>query len=127
MALAYRNQFGLLTAGLYDTYIDHVMSLTPKQRNKWHVLIKDENGVGRRMYFDGCFKIKTNRDVLLVGAPSTVRVLEQNLGQHLPGLHPEHPGHGYAFQERIYENRTDNHYRNRYVRVPTAPGEPVRG
>ncbi len=127
MALVYRSQFGMLTEERYDEYIAHVISLTPKQRKKWHILIKDENGVGRRMYFDGHFKIKTDRGIVHVGAPSTVEVFEQSAGQHLPGLHPEHPGRGDAFQERIAENRTGNHHRNRTVRVPTAPGEPVRG
>ena len=49
---------GLLTEERYDEYVNHVMSLTPKQRKKWHIMVKDERGVGRRMYYDGCFKIK---------------------------------------------------------------------
>ena len=48
MALA---NLGLLTEDRYDEYIDHVMSLTPKQRKKLHIMVKDENGVGRRMFF----------------------------------------------------------------------------
>ena len=122
-----RAAIGLLTEDLYDHYIEHVMSLTPKQRKKWHVIVKDEKGVGRRMYFDGYFKIKTERGIVGVGASSTVRAIEEGVGRRLPGLHPRHPGHGQAFQERINENRTGNHYRNRFVRIPTAPGEPVRG
>ena len=117
---------GLLTEDLYDQYIDEVMSLTPKQRKKWHVMLRDMNGVGRRMYFDGYFKIKTERGIVGVGAPSTVRAIEESAGERIPGLHPRHPGHGQAFQDRVNENLTGNHYRNRHVRIPTAPGEPVR-
>ena len=128
MALTFRSplDLGLLTEARYDEYINHVMSLTPKQRKKWHIMVKDERGVGRRMYFDGCFKIKTEHGVTLVGGPSSVQTIEESLGQHLRGLHPEHPGNGTPFQERIADNHTGNHYRNRKVRVPTAPGEPVR-
>ncbi len=91
------------------------------------MMIRDKRGVGRRRYFDGCFKIKTEHGIVLVGGPSSVQMIEQRLEQYLPGMHPEHPGHGRAFQERIAENRAGNHYRNRRVRVPTAPSEPVRG
>ena len=30
-------------------------------------------------------------------------------------------------RERIQQNHTGNHYRNKKLRIPTAPGEPVRG
>ena len=129
MALTFRSRsdIGMLTERRYEEYIEHVMSLTPKQRKKWHIMIRDERGIGRRMYFDGCFKIKTEHGVVLVGGPSSVQMIEESLEQRLPGLHPEHPGQGLPFLDRIVENRTGNHYRNRTVRVPTAPGEPVRG
>ena len=65
------SNLGLLTEERYDEYINHVMSLTPKQRKKWHIVVKDERGVGRRMYVDGCFKIKTEHGVILVGGPSS--------------------------------------------------------
>ena len=32
-----------------------------------------------------------------------------------------------AFRAEIQANYTGNHYRNHSVKVPTAPGEPVRG
>ncbi len=129
MAFTFRSglNLGLLTEERYDEYITVVMSLTPKQRKKLHIMVKDEHGVGHRMYFDGCFKIKTEHGVILVGGPSSVQTIEESLGQHLPGLHPDHPGKGNPFLERIAENHTGNHYRNRIVRVPTAPNEPVRG
>ena len=118
---------GLLTDDWYDQYIDHVMSLTPKQRKKWRVMIRDENGVGRRMYFDGCFQIKTESGIVFVGAPSTVHAIEESAGVRIPGLRARHPGHGQAFQDRVNENLTGNHYRQRYVRIRTEPGKPVRG
>ena len=79
------------------------------------------------MYFDGCFKIKAEHGVILIGGPSSVQMIEESLEQHLQGLHPEHPGQGRPFIERIAENHTGNQYRDRTVRVPTAPNEPVRG
>ena len=103
------------------------MSLTPKQRKKWHIMVKDERGVGRRMYYDGCFKIKFAEGIRLVGGPSTVQKIEESVGQRIAGFHPAHPGQGQAFQDRIAENHTGNHYRNRTVRVTSAPNEPVRG
>jgi hypothetical protein len=126
MAVRSPLDLGLLTEERYDEYINHVMSLPPKRRNKWHVMVRDARGVGRRMYFDGCFKIKTEHGINCIGAPSTVQVIEETLNRHLPGLHPEHPGHGSPFQERIAENHTGNHHRNRTVNVPTAPNQPVR-
>ena len=120
-------QIGLLTEDRYDQYIDEVMSVPPKQRNKWHVIVRDRNGVYRRMCYDGCFKIKTERGIVKVEAPSSARGTGEQIGKRLPGLHPRHPGQGEAFQERINDNLTGNHYKNRYYRIPTAPGEPVRG
>ena len=120
-------QIGLLTEDRYDQYIDEVMSLPPKQRKKWRITSRDLNGVKRRLYYDGCFKIQTERGIVNVGAPSSVRCVEELVGERVPALHARHPGHGEAFQARINENLTGNHYRNRYVRIPTAPGEPVRG
>ena len=118
---------GLLSEERYAEYINHVMSLTAKQRKKWHIMVKDERGVGRRMYFDRYFKINTEHGVLRVGGPSTVQTIEDTVGRKLPGLHPEHPGKGAPFLGVIAENHTGNHYRNKKVRVPTAPNEPVRG
>ena len=43
------------------------MSLTPTQRKKWHVMLKDMNGIGRRMYFDGYFRMKTEHWIVGVG------------------------------------------------------------
>ena len=75
----------------------------------------------------GGFFATQERGVVLVGGPSSVRAIEQDLERRMPGLHPQHPGQGRAFKERVSERRTGNHYRNRTVRVPTAANEPVRG
>jgi len=99
----------------YDRMLMHYSDVGPK---KFKFQLKGLDGAIRTVRFhkDLYFHYKEGGNMVLLNFISDR--LEAAFG---PMLNREE-------QQRIREaNYTGNHYRNHHVRVPTAPGQPVRG
>ena len=103
----------------HETYADmltHYANVGPK---KFKYQLKDLNGTIRTVRF--------HKDILFyIEKDGTTYVTIYDDERLVTALGFDFPSPEEA--ERIQQaNHTGNHHRNRYVRVPTAPGQPVRG
>ena len=103
---------------------------TARNPRKWKYQMVMGSGAYTKVWFDGQFRTKSCGEICtlvplskLVAMDRTGTLLKPHGGE--PGALPN--SHG-GFWERVDGNYTGNH-RSRpcHVKVPTAPGQPVRG
>jgi glucose-6-phosphate 1-dehydrogenase len=120
--------------------MNEVEALPPRKRSKWHKVIQDASGVKHKMYFiDRQLTFKHN-SIWIVVKPQgemdladTIEYANQSVQRQNERIFAaqQHGGFAAAFQEHerlVEEAATGNHHtKPRKVKIPTAPGQPVRG
>ena len=125
-----------ITDDTFDEMLEGLQYMGPGiHKFKWR--LHDETGVNNKVIYSkelGFHHLETTGEVWVFLPKSFVQgVLEAmdikeverefpGLMQHLQNL-PDEKEHA----ARVAQNRTGNHYRNKWLRIPVQPGQPVRG
>ena len=130
-----------MTDEVYNEWLQEVQTLKPRKQKNWQTWLRDQSGVKSRVRFNvetGEFgnyspaqeaRQHKKLSATWVQVTPISRVREDK-------YHPiSAVGHAFgvsdeagveALRAKTQANYTGNHYRNHSIKVPTAPGEPVR-
>ena len=132
-----------VTDEVYNEWLQEVKALKPRKQKNWQRWLRNQSGEKTRV----CFNVETGdfenyspaheaRQCKKLSA-TWVQVVPLSRWQKEIGYTPVSAvGHAFdvsdeageeALRAAMQANHTGNHYRNHSVKVPTAPGEPVRG
>ena len=109
----------IVSEDTFDRIIAAFLELPVKKRLKFKYALCDPTGARRSVHWDGEVYFYMNG-----GVRHHVACISGKFAAHRPDIAPFD---GEAFQDGVEAAATGNHYRNHHVRVPTQPGQPVRG
>ena len=131
-----------VTDEVYNEWLQEVKTLKPRKQNNWQSWLRNQRGEKSRVRFNvetGEFENyspahearqykKLSATWVQVIPMSRVREDEYHPLSAVGSAFGESDEAGVeALMAAMQANYTGNHYRNHSVKVPTAPGEPVRG
>ena len=122
---------------LVDEWRQEVNALPMRKRGKWKSWLEDKHGQRTRVryvpdtgHFENFYPSHVVHQCSWVRIFSTSEVRARDmrptsrLGE---AMYANDDGRRMALLAERDANHTGNHYRNHHIKVPTAPGEPVRG
>ena len=132
-----------VTDEVYNEWLQEVKALKPRKQKNWQSWLRNQSGEKTRV----CFNAETGdfenyspaheaRQCKKLSA-TWVQVVPLSRWRKENDYYPTSAvGHAFDVSDEVGEealraatqaNHTGNHYRNHSIKVPTAPGEPVRG
>ena len=131
-----------VTDKVYNEWLQSVKALKPRKQKHWQEWLRNQRGEKSRVRFNvetGEFEnyspAHEARQYKKLSA-TWVQVIPMSRVRE-DEYHPTSAvGHAFdvsdeageeALRAATQDNHTGNHYRNHSIKVPTAPGEPVRG
>ena len=132
-----------MTDEVHNEWLQEVKTLKPRKQKNWQGWLRNQRGEKTRVRFNvetGEFEnyspAHEDRQCEKLSA-TWVQVVPLSCWRKEIGYKPVSAvGHAFdvsdeageeAFRAATQANHTGNHYRNHSIKVPTAPGEPVRG
>ena len=131
-----------VTDEVYNEWLQEVTALKPRKQKNWQRWLRNQSGEKTRV----CFNVETGdfENYSPAHEARQCKKLLETWVQVVPLSRWRNEGYhctsavGFAFDvsDEVGEealraatqaNHTGNHYRNHSIKVPTAPGEPVRG
>ena len=131
-----------VTDEVYNEWLQEVKALKPRKQKNWQRWLRNQSGEKTRV----CFNVETGdfENYSPAHEARQFKKLSATWVQVVPlsrwrkeGYYPVSAvGHAFDVSDEVGEatlraatqaNHTGNHYRNHSIKVPTAPGEPVRG
>ena len=122
-----------VTDEVYNEWLQEVKALKPRKQQNWQSWLRNQRGEKTHVRFNtetGDFEnyspAHEARQCKKLSA-TWVQVIPMSRVRENE-YHPTSAvGHAFGVIDEAGANYTGNHYRNHSVKVPTAPGEPVRG
>ena len=131
-----------VTDEVYNQWLQEVKALKPRKQKNWQRWLRNQSGEKTRVRFNvetGDFEnyspAHEARQCKKLSA-TWVQVVPLSRWQKEKYYPTSAVGHAFDVSDEAGEealraatqaNHTGNHYRNHSIKVPTAPGEPVRG
>ena len=130
-----------VTDEVYNEWLQEVKALKPRKQKRWQGWLRNQRGEKSRIRFQSqewrlCTLISAHeaRERKKLSA-TWVQVVPLSRWRK-EGYPVSAVGHAFDVSDEVGEatlraatqaNHTGNHYRNHSIKVPTAPGEPLRG
>ena len=132
-----------VTDEVYNEWLQEVKALKPRKQKNWQSWLRNQRGEQTRVGFNVATgdaepysPAREARQCKTLLA-TWVQVVPLSRWRKEEGYYPTSAvGHAFDVSDEVGEealraatqaNHTGNHYRNHSIKVPTAPGEPVRG
>ena len=124
---------------IVDEWRQEVNALPMRKRGKWKGWVTDKYGQRTRVryvpdtgHFENFYPShvvhQCSTQWMRIWSTSEVRAEDSHPTSRLgEAMHANDDGGIMALEAEQDANHTGNHYRNHHIKVPTAPGEPVRG
>ena len=134
-------KWDMVADGEYNAWVQEVKTLKPRKQKNWQSWLRNQSGEKTRV----CFNVETGdfENYSPAHEARQCKKLSATWVQVVPlsrfqkeGYPVSAVGHAFDVSDEVGEaalraatqaNHTGNHYRNHSIKVPTAPGEPVRG
>ena len=123
---------------IVDEWRQEVNALPMRKRGKWKGWLEDKHGQRTRVryvpdtgHFENFYPshvVQSSTQWMRIWSTAEVRAADGHPTSHLGEvMYANDDGGRMALLAERDANHTGNHYRNHSIKVPTAPGEPVRG